>query len=64
MTTTPFPTPPPRREPPRLAIPVTEAEEAVLAALRELHYGSVEVVVHSARIVQITRSQKLRVDGR
>lgn len=64
MSTTPFPQATPRREPPRLAIPVTEAEEAVLAALRELHFGSVEVVVHSDRIVQITRSQKLRVDGR
>lgn len=63
MNTAPVP-PMPRRESARLAIPVTEAEEAVLAALRELRYGSVEVVVHSDRIVQITRSQKLRVDGR
>ena len=62
MTALPFPQTPPRDA--RLAIPVTEAEEAVLAALRELHYGSVEVVVHSVLIVQITRSQKLRVDGR
>jgi hypothetical protein len=50
--------------PPRRAVPLTEAEEAVLDALRELQFGSVEVVVHSQRIVQITRSQKLRVDGR
>ena len=56
--------PAPGRDAARMALPVTEAEEAVLAALRELRYGSVEVVVHSDRIVQITRSQKLRVDGR
>ncbi len=47
-----------------VAVPVSEAEQAVLDALRALHYGSVEVVVHGDRIVQITRSQKLRVDGR
>ncbi|GAB2520280.1 DUF2292 domain-containing protein [Lysobacter humi (ex Lee et al. 2017)] len=50
--------------PRRYAVPLTDAEHAVLEALRELRYGSVEVVVHSDRIVQITRSQKLRVDGR
>ncbi len=49
---------------PRVAIPLTESEQAVLDALRDLRFGSVEVVVHSDRIVQITRSQKLRVDGR
>lgn len=50
--------------PPRIAVPLTESEQAVLDAIRDLHYGSVEVVVHSDRIVQITRSQKVRVDGR
>jgi hypothetical protein len=38
-------------------------ERAVLEALRGLVYGQVEVVVHGARIVQITRSQRLRLDG-
>ncbi|HZX80191.1 MAG TPA: YezD family protein [Lysobacter sp.] len=64
MTTPAFPPRPSERPAARLALPVNEAEQAVLAALRELRYGSVEVVVHSDRIVQITRSQKLRVDGR
>ncbi len=41
--------------------PISEAERAVLDALRELAYGQVEVVVHCSRIVQITRSQKLRL---
>ena len=50
--------------PPRMAVPLTESEQAVLDALRDLRYGSVEIVVHSDRIVQITRSQKLGVDGR
>ncbi|WP_202839541.1 DUF2292 domain-containing protein [Luteimonas saliphila] len=41
--------------------PISDAERAVLDAVRELAYGQVEVVVHSSRIVQITRSQKLRL---
>ncbi|MGJ4730418.1 DUF2292 domain-containing protein [Luteimonas sp. SDU101] len=40
---------------------ISEAERAVLDAVRDLAYGQVEVVVHSSRIVQITRSQKLRL---
>ena len=46
------------------AAALSESELAVLEALREIRYGEVEVVVHGSRIVQITRSQKLRVDGR
>ncbi|MCI4569174.1 YezD family protein [Lysobacter sp. CFH 32150] len=45
------------------AASLSDGEAAVLRALREIAYGHVEVVVHGARIVQITRSQKLRVDG-
>lgn len=40
---------------------ISDAERAVLDAVRDLVYGQVEVVVHSSRIVQITRSQKLRL---
>ena len=40
---------------------ISDAERAVLDAVRDLAYGQVEVVVHSSRIVQITRSQKLRL---
>ncbi len=43
--------------------PLGDGERAVLEALRGMAYGQVEVVVHSSRIVQITRSQKLRFDG-
>ena len=41
--------------------PISDAERAVLQAVRDLAYGQVEVVVHSSRIVQITCSQKLRL---
>ena len=38
----------------------TEVE--VLRAIRGTAYGAVEVVVHQSRIVQITRSEKIRFD--
>lgn len=36
-------------------------ERAVIQALRDLPYGAVEVVVHQSRIVQITKTEKVRV---
>jgi hypothetical protein len=36
-------------------------ERAVLQAIRETAFGTVEVTVHQSRIVQITRSEKLRL---
>lgn len=43
---------------PTLAAPEVE----VLRAIRDTAYGTVEVVVHQSRIVQITRSEKVRFD--
>ena len=47
-----------------LGAPLTDHERAVIAALREVAYGEVEIVVHNAKIVQITRSQKFRFNER
>ena len=41
---------------------VSETEQAVLDAIRATPYGSVEVVLHQARIVQVVRTQKLKLD--
>ena len=38
-------------------------EHYVLRALRGIRYGSVEVIVHDSKIVQIVRKEKLRPDG-
>ena len=38
------------------------AMREVLRAIRDLDYGSVEIVVHNSRVVQIERKQKLRLD--
>jgi hypothetical protein len=37
-------------------------EQAVLQALKDLRFGSVEILVHDSRVVQIERREKLRVD--
>jgi hypothetical protein len=34
----------------------------VLEAVRGIRYGSVEVVIHDARIVQIERREKVRLE--
>ena len=39
-------------------------ELAVLQAIRETAFGTVEIVVHQSRVVQITRSEKVRFDAR
>jgi len=44
----------------QLGIPEAEAE--VLRAIRETRFGTVEVVIHQSRIVQVTRSEKVRFD--
>ena len=41
---------------------VADVEAEVLRAIRETRFGSVEVVIHQSRIVQITRSEKVRFD--
>jgi hypothetical protein len=41
---------------------LTHEERAVLAAIRDTSYGAVEVVMHQARIVQIVKTEKLRLE--
>ena len=37
-------------------------DERILQAVRSLDYGSVEVVIHGAKVVQIERREKVRVE--
>ncbi|MFL6591769.1 MAG: YezD family protein [Luteimonas sp.] len=37
-----------------------EHERHVLQAIRETSFGTIEVTIHQSRIVQITRSEKIR----
>jgi hypothetical protein len=53
-------TPPPSIQP----LPGADAgTAAVLNALRGLRFGSIEVVIHNGRIVQVERREKVRIDG-
>lgn len=38
-------------------------EQAILLALEGIRYGSVEIVVHDSKVVQIERKEKTRLDG-
>jgi hypothetical protein len=52
----------PRRNEPPSAERLRPEERAVIDALRQLSFGTLEVVVHQSRIVQLTRSEKQRFD--
>ena len=40
----------------------TDWERAVVETIRALRYGSVEIVVHEGRVVQIETREKVRFD--
>ena len=40
----------------------TDWERAVVEAIRALRFGSVEIVVHEGRVVQIETREKVRFD--
>jgi hypothetical protein len=37
-------------------------KDAVAEAVRGIRYGSVEIVIHDARIVQIERRERVRIE--
>ena len=37
-------------------------EREVLKSLREIRFGSIEIVIHDGRVVQIERREKVRLD--
>jgi len=42
--------------------PDVELLKRIVRAIREIDYGSVEIVIHDSRIVQIERREKIRFD--
>lgn len=34
----------------------------ILLAIKEIRYGSVEIVIHDSKVVQIERKEKIRID--
>ena len=37
-------------------------QQTILQALKDLRFGSVEIIVHDSKIVQIERREKVRVE--
>ena len=47
------------------AVPsATVHEREILDAVRAIRYGSVEVVIHDSKVVQVIRTEKVRFDGK
>ena len=43
---------------------LSEVERQILASLQQIRFGSLEIVIHDSRVVQIERSEKLRFDAK
>ena len=41
---------------------VHRIEQTIQQALRDLRFGSVEIIVHDSKVVQIERREKVRVE--
>lgn len=48
------------RAPKELSGDRTDIEREILRAVSEVKYGSVEIVIHDARVVQVERREKVR----
>lgn len=42
---------------------IRPVEQAITQALRDLRFGSVEIIVHDSKVVQIERREKMRLDA-
>lgn len=38
-------------------------EQAILLALKGIRFGSIEIIIHDSKVVQIERKEKTRFDG-
>lgn len=39
-----------------------DIEQQILHAIRDVRYGSVEIIIHNSKVVQIERKEKIRFD--
>ncbi len=39
-----------------------QVTQQILRALQEIRYGSVEIVIHDSKVVQIERKEKIRIE--
>ena len=38
-------------------------EQAIHLALKDLRYGSIEIIIHNSKVVQIERKEKMRLSN-
>ena len=43
---------------------LTDVERHILATIRNIRFGTLDIVIHDSRVVQIERSEKTRFDVR
>ena len=48
---------------PKIGNDKTVVLEKIISSLKGIQYGSVEIVIHDGRIVQIERKEKVRLKG-
>lgn len=39
----------------------SDIEQQILRAIRDVRYGSVEIIIHDSQVVQIERKEKIRL---
>ena len=39
-----------------------ELSEKILSAISDIRYGSVEIIIHDSKVVQIERKEKIRLE--
>lgn len=54
--------PSPRQNGERHSSSLAEHEAKVLEAIRNTAFGTIEIVIHQSKIVQLTRSEKVRFE--
>ena len=37
--------------------------QQIIRALQDIRYGSVEIIIHDSKVVQIERKEKIRIDA-
>ena len=47
---------------PAVREPLDAVSHEIVRALKDLRFGSVEVIVHDGRVVQLVRTEKLRLE--
>ena len=46
------------------AVELNDVERYIIGAIKDLQYGSVEILIHDSKIVQVERSEKRRFENK